>query len=185
MSCATCAMAVSAALVSMPRLVTRVGVEPVHRWAGIDGLTHERVREARLVDLVVTGPAVADQIDQDAAAELGRDRAAATRAHAGDRLRIVAGLTAPAPRSAWRCRSRGGQSGPPSGVVVKPTWLLMTMWMVPPMSNGPRRGELRHLGDDGLVPAKLASVCSSRAARAWRSVRAGERLLDGARGPAR
>ena len=117
-----------------PPAIEPLGVE-LARPSGCsrDLLVHHRLRERRLVALVVAVPAVADEVDDHVAperlAELDRQP---RRLH--DRLGVVAvdvedrGLD-----RSWRRRWGSGVNRSSSGDVVKPIWLLTMMWIVPPV----------------------------------------------------
>ena len=111
----------------------RLGVEGAHRAVLLDLLVHDRLRVARVVALVVAVPAVADEVDDDVLVERlaegeGEPRDPHARLLGRPRSR---GRSAPAPSS--RRRSGRPTSAPRCGGVVKPSWLLMTRWTVPPV----------------------------------------------------
>ena len=119
---------------SSPRHDELLGVELADASIrSLDLAVHQRLGERRLVPLVVAVPAVADHVDDDVLAE----RLAEVErqlADVDDRLGVLAvdvedrhldhlgDVGAVAGRAARR-----------SGAVVKPIWLLTTMWIVPPV----------------------------------------------------
>ena len=109
----------------------RLGVELADRAAGVDALVHERLRVARVVALVVAVAAVADHVDDDVLverlAEVVGQRA--TRTHASGSSPFTWKI------GAWIILATSVQYSDEradSGEVVKPSWLLMIRWMVPP-----------------------------------------------------
>ncbi len=110
----------------------RLGVELAHRAPGVDLRVHQRLGVARVVALVVAVAAVADHVDHDVLVEPlpvvegqpgdADARLGVVAVHVEDRRLDHLGHVG-ASRS---------PSGPTPGVVVKPIWLLMIRWMVPP-----------------------------------------------------
>ena len=107
-------------------------VDLAHRRLLVDERVHERLREARLVALVVAVLAVAVHVDDDvlleALAELHREAR-----HLDDGLRDPRrsrGRPGPAASRDVGAVARGARV---LGAVVKPIWLLTTRWIVPPV----------------------------------------------------
>ena len=89
---------------------------------------------ARLVGLVVAVAPVADEVDDDVLAE----RAAGTRTRDAS-TRTAASGSSPFTWKIGACTILATSVGytlerPSSGAVVNPSWLLTTMWTVPPTS---------------------------------------------------
>ena len=109
-----------------------LGVELADRALLLDQVVHQRLGVRRVVALVVTAAAVADEVDDDVLVE----RLAVLERQPGDPdagLGVVAvhvedrRLHHPGDVGAVQRRARRG------GEVVKPTWLLTTTWIVPPV----------------------------------------------------
>ena len=126
----------------------------------LDRAIHQRLRERRLVGLVVTEAPVAEHVDDDVLVEQlaefrgdPRDNAPPLR----DRRRSR-GRSAPAP-SAPRPTDRAKSAHKPARV-VKPIWLLTTKWIVPPVRK-PLVPDIAKHSATTPWPANAASPCSS------------------------
>ena len=110
----------------------RLGVELAHRPAPLDPLVHLRLRVARLVTLVVAEAAVAHHVDHDVLLErLPEGEREARHPHA--RLGVVAVDVEDRRLDHLGHVGRVDRRARRLGDVVKPTWLLMTRWTVPPV----------------------------------------------------
>ena len=111
----------------------RLGVELAHRALGVDELVHQGLGVARVVPLVVAVPAVADHVDDDVLVERLAE-AEGQPGGPGAGLGVVAvDVEDRAPGPSWPRRSGTPSVRAASGAVVKPSWLLMTTWTVPPV----------------------------------------------------
>jgi hypothetical protein len=110
----------------------RLGVEAPHGALRLDEVRHQRLRHRRVVALVVTATAVADEVDDDVAVELlavgdgelcdADDGFGVVAVDVQDRRLDGLGDVGGVDRGAPVLRS-----------VVKPTWLLTTTCTVPPV----------------------------------------------------
>ena len=167
----------------MPRAANVVGIKIVHRLARLDGAIHHRLGEARLVDLVVPWPAIADEIDENVAAELGAIGRRHAR-HAVDGLGVVAidvqhrrldqlGDVRRMPRRA----TFFGRSGEADLVVDDDVNRAADI-------EGRQAGELQHLGDEALPGEARIGVQQQRQHGAS-AVFAGDAIAWRGLGPAR
>ncbi len=123
---------------------------------------HQRLREARLVALVVAVAPVADQVDQEVLVEPLRGRrrpcrAASMHASGSSALTWTIGILKPLARSlAYRVL----RSSP--AAVVKPSWLLAMMWIVPPVRVARQPRQVQRLGHDPLAGERGVAVDQDR-----------------------
>ena len=98
----------------------------------LDLVVHERLREGRLVALVVPVPAVAEHVDDHVPVE----RLAEVEGQLGDedrRLRVLAVDVEDRHLDHLGHVGAVGRRARVAGAVVKPIWLLTMTWMVPPV----------------------------------------------------
>ena len=98
----------------------------------VDLLVHERLGVARVVAFVVTVQPVADEVDDDVLVELlAEGDSEPADAHTG--LRVVAVHVEDRRLHHLRDIGRVHRRRAAATGVVKPSWLLITRWTVPPV----------------------------------------------------
>ncbi len=127
-----------------------------------DLLVEQRLREARLVALVVAVAAVADEVDHDVVAEaLAVRHAPAGRSGRPPRgRRRSRGRSAPGSSSRRRCSRASSASRPASA--VKPIWLLTTTWMRAAGGVARQLRQVQRLGHDALAGEGRVAVDQQR-----------------------
>ena len=115
-----------------PDSASRCAYSVAHRRMAGDLLGHQRLRERRLVTLVVPVPPVADEVDDDVGPKRCRNafarRIAEIAASGSSAFTWMIGLSKPFARSLEYLVER-----PSAGSVVNPTWLFAIRCSVPPV----------------------------------------------------